>query len=320
MSRRSRYIREGPSFPMRLVPRDLEILATVGRLRICSSWHVHALLFPGRSGKVCQLRLQKLWWNGYLDRAFHPLVLVEGRAERGSSCPVYLLARPGEEVLRAAGHEDVRAPHAIPSPLRLRHDLQIVDAQVAVEVATPKMLGGPLLYWLDGAQIGTRMREVFAPQELAIPDAAFALPPVDVQSAPTAWLLEIDRGTEPILRTGPGSALAEKLRRYAAGHASGTLTTAVRFPAHRVLFVVRSPARADRLLAAVRALQLPPGLFWVSTEVCAAPDGPPGTFLRPERIFAPAWQCAGCPRWHALTEPADAPRAKGGSAVPPPER
>src|SRR5689334_14828057 len=86
-----------------LTDRDLEIFRGVHRHRFVRAHHLHPLVFPGRTLRVAQARLEKLWQHGYLDRHFVPYAL-DGtrRAPSEAATPVYALGPKGLEALSAA--------------------------------------------------------------------------------------------------------------------------------------------------------------------------------------------------------------------------
>lgn len=172
MSRRSRFVRTGDPVPMRLVERDLAILESVAVLRLARAWHLHELHFEGRTLKVCQVRLQKLWSNGYLNRLFQPLVVVDGRATPRSSTPIYQLTAKGASVLRASGKEGKRSS-GTPSAYRLTHDLLVLDAKVSITLASARILGTPPLVWWDEKLARKKLRSHAGNRPLVVPDCAY---------------------------------------------------------------------------------------------------------------------------------------------------
>jgi len=285
---------------MKLVERDLAILASVAALRLARAWHLHELHFDGRTLKVCQVRLQKLWSNGYLDRLFQPMVLVDGRALPRSTTPVYQLTSKGACALRKAG-TPVKRPSGTPSPYRLTHDLLVLDAKVAVTLASARTLGTRPLLWWDETQARKILRAHAVPGQLVVPDAAFCLD-VPSSASPLAYLLEVDTGSEPLMRSGAGSSINAKLTGYAALHKADVLSKVLETKAVRVVFLTTSATRADNILSLIDTLSVPAGLFLVGTTDGVVPGTPPGPTLRPSKVLLPVWRCARCPSWHSLTD------------------
>lgn len=300
MSRRSRYVRDPKALPMRLVPRDHAILHSVATLRLARSWHIHALHFEGRTLKVCQVRLQKLWHNGFLDRLFQPLVLIEGRGKPQSATPIYQLGPKGQRVLRDGGRLASRGKPT-PSPSYLPHRLLVIDAHVAITCASAQDPSQTPAKWLSEGKVRTRLSRTLAPEHLVVPDAAFTL--AKAGYGPSTFLLEVDTGLEPLVRTGEGSDIASKLMRYGEAHRSGRLAKAMGTKAVRVVFLTGPVQRADHILSLVSRLRLPPRLVLVGTLDGVVPGVPPGPTLRPSKVLLPLFQCAACPSWHSLRDP-----------------
>ena len=297
MSRRSRFVRTGKPIAMKLVERDYAILKSVAVLRLARAWHFHELHFEGRTLKVCQVRLQKLWSNGDLDRLFQPMLLVDGRAQPRCTTPVYQLTAKGSSALRSAGYA-VKRPSGTPSPYRLTHDLLVLDARVAITLASARTLGTPPLLWWDETQARAVLRKYAKGHPRVIPDAAFCLE--SPEASPLAYLLEVDTGSEPLTRKGVGSSIEAKLTGYAALRKTGVLSRALGSKAVRVVFLVTSTTRADNILSLIAQLSVPSGLFLVGTTSGVVPHVPPGPTLRPSKVLLPVLRCARCPSWHSL--------------------
>src|SRR5690349_8480911 len=99
----SRYVRR-PLAAERLVvtARDRKILARIFEHRFMLAEHIHPVAFHGRTLRVAQARLAKLWQHGLLDRHFIPFAL-DGtrRAPSEAATPAYALSAKGLDVLRA---------------------------------------------------------------------------------------------------------------------------------------------------------------------------------------------------------------------------
>ncbi len=299
MSRRSRFVRTGDPVPMRLVERDHAILESVAVLRLARAWHLHELHFEGRTLKVCQVRLQKLWSNGYLDRLFQPMVLVDGRAQPHCTTPVYQLTAKGASALRRTGRS-VKRPSGTPSPYRLTHDLLVLDARVAITLASARTLGMPVQLWWDETQARAVLRKYAKGHPQVVPDAAFCLESPD--ASPLAYLLEVDTGSEPLMRKGAGSSIEAKLTGYTALRKASVLSKALGSKAVRVVFLTTSTTRADNILSLISRLSVPSGLFLVGTTSGVVPHVAPGPTLRPSKVLLPVLRCARCPSWHSLAD------------------
>src|SRR5690242_4749512 len=77
--------------PMRLMPRDVEILRAVGEYQILRQDQIQRMFFGSKS--TAQYRLSHLYQHGFLDRHFLPV-------QNGWSATLYTLARRGADMLR----------------------------------------------------------------------------------------------------------------------------------------------------------------------------------------------------------------------------
>src|SRR5579859_5119675 len=84
--------------PMRLMPRDVEIVRAVGEYRMLRQDQIQRLFFGSKS--TAQYRLSHLYQHGFLDRHFLP---VQG----GWSPTFYTLAKRGVEVLHVEYGTDI---------------------------------------------------------------------------------------------------------------------------------------------------------------------------------------------------------------------
>ena len=84
--RSSRYIRPRLPQPMRLTPRDKQVVRLINDFRVMRQDQIQRLVFPSRN--TAQVRLRLLWEHGYLRRQFFP------RARGDSNQPHLVCPRP----------------------------------------------------------------------------------------------------------------------------------------------------------------------------------------------------------------------------------
>jgi hypothetical protein len=256
----SRYVRR-PLAGERLVltVRDLEILGRVHSHRFMRAEHLHPLCFRGRTLRVTQARLAKLWQHGYLDRHFVPYAL-DGtrRAPSEAATPVYALGERGLETLRkAAGEPNFLGGAARSrefSPVTLAHRLIVTDLLASLEAAAlEKGIAGQVAVehewwlWKKAAERQT------STHGLAVPDGAFTLRGPE-RSEPETWYVEIARAGV----SGGNETLLAKMRRYLSLRAEGRFHRAFGHGRIRgVLIAAPTPERARNLRAL--AARLPSG-------------------------------------------------------------
>ena len=90
--RRSRSIRPRNPERMALTERDKEILIRIWQDRMLYTSQIERIFFP--SSQAANVRLRRLWENGYLGRYFLPTLIFHGSSEA-----LYLLDRKGVDVV-----------------------------------------------------------------------------------------------------------------------------------------------------------------------------------------------------------------------------
>lgn len=273
---RSRRFRrpDQPSSPLRLTPRDLEILRLVAEHRFLTSVHLQKWLDIRRQPLL--RRLQRLYHHGYVDR---PRAQLDYYHQGGSRPMVYGLARRGAGRLR----RDLNLPfsrmdwsgraHQV-GRLFLEHALLIADVMTALELACREN-DGIRLHLLDGLSpaddASTSSRDyrwqvtLRSRQRLGIaPDRVFALEYTNDCQEPTRafFFLEADRGTMPVTRSNlRQSCFQRKLLAYEATWSQGVHQRRFGMHRFRVLTVTGSQERLRHLVEATRQLEQGRGLF-----------------------------------------------------------
>lgn len=277
---------------MRCTDRDHQLLRDVWQFRYLTSAQVTRCHF--RSQKVAQRRLRALTAAGLLRR-FAP---VEAR-HAGFQTWWYTLSRAGaRHVSKAQGLPlaAVLPPTRIPQSFGfLTHHALVTDFRLWLhEAATsaPEFS----THFLSSAPPRGEGRRAALPLpsgRAVLPDGAFVLTRGDRHAL---FLLEVDRGTEPLTGRHP-SSLARKLAAYrdaydaqAEAHLAALFQVSVR--GFRILCVVPEEKRQRRLVELAAQLDLAP-LVWVTTHAVLAERG---------RLERACWAVRPEDRLHALSE------------------
>src|ERR1043166_8047600 len=260
--RRRRFRRSEPLWPVQITPRDLALIEHVRRHRFLSSVHLVALDGGNKSNVLACLRV--LFDSGYLDRPHAQLASVPAI---GNQPMVYGLGARGARLLRQYGHlitdsidwtEKTKRAGAV----CVDHTLAVADFMVRVELACRhthraeiiregEIIAGapaatqtsrePLRWVVDRSTNGRKQTWS------VVPDALFGLRFPDETG--TFVLLEIDRGTIPLLRnTESHRSIRRKLETYIEGWRAGRHLQQFGLKNLRVLVVTSSDARMQHML------------------------------------------------------------------------
>ena len=272
--RRPRFRRAEKMAPMRLTPRDEEILRAVFRHRFLRSNQI-ARIVPGSRQQLLR-RLQSLYHHRYLERPRCQLNYFEHGVSRSM---VYGLGNRGVAFLRR--RENIPA-HRLDWSVRnrsvqrffLEHALLIAEVMLAFE-ETCRHRGDVRLLADDALplpDVTRRQREPFhwsvrlpgGASLGVIPDKVFALESYDGTGRinRTLYFLEADRGTMPVQRSGfATSSFARKLLAYEATWTQDVHRSRFGFSRMRVLTVTTSAQRLENLTAAAADLGRGKGVF-----------------------------------------------------------
>ncbi|MCQ4188387.1 replication-relaxation family protein [Methylocystis suflitae] len=263
---------------------DFAIIRHIARHRFLRSTHVASL--AGRSLDRTNDRLCHLYHAGYIDR---PRAQLDYYPTAGSAPIVYALANRGARLLRAHGEIDLshidwgRKNREAGRPF-IEHQLQIADFEIATQLAAERaghrfIDAGEIV----GARAGANhiqsnpftMRAAVTHSgrrhEIGlVPDIAFAL--MLKNGAPRNFLVEIDRGSMPIMRTDfSQTSIERKLRCYLAAHAARLPERQFGWKAFRVLIVTSDEYRVRSMIGALQSIQ-PPGAAGSSLFLFASRD------------------------------------------------
>jgi hypothetical protein len=278
---RFRRASEPPVF--RLTDDDVEIVRQLARHRFLRSTHIAALV--GRSLDRTNDRLSCLFHAGYIDR---PRAQLDYYPTSGSAPLVYALADRGARLLierdgiEFANVEWSRKNREAGRPF-IEHQLAIVDFSVGLEHAV-RARPDIRLIRLDeiAAALPERIRNMRNPFSLKVkvaqrglvreraivPDFTFGLALAD--GSRRYFMVEIDRGTMPIVRSDPmQTSFAQKMRAYLNAHAAKQHERNFGWKNFRVLTITTDHRRTQSMIEALRALRvshsLGAGLFLFAT-------------------------------------------------------
>lgn len=250
--RRSSVHQQPAGTVVSLTPRDAKIIKALTRYRYLRAPYLHAFA-GGQSGKRFIERLGLLFHEGYLGRPHGQWALPDARRrpalyERGSQ------ARTQDGEARTFLGRDAHK--------QLEHSALICAVLASIEIAcrepgTPRFIPWPEI--LARAPEATRADpQPFRLQgagNAVIPDGLFGL---EYEGpAYRFFALEIDRGTMPISRAGPGTSLTEKYARYEALITQGVPRRQLGVSSFIVLTVTTGETRATEIVRQTRALREP---------------------------------------------------------------
>jgi hypothetical protein len=229
--------------PMRLTPRDIELVLAIHAHRVLRRDQVQRLLFPSKN--TANERLKRLHQHGYLVRRRLPV-----EYGLGSSQALYLLARRGAQLVAERLGVDIADVDWSPARNRvstffLEHTIAINDVRIAVTLAAARR-GYAVERWIAEDELKR------APERVAIedgdhqsttvafvPDGYFLL---NLGPRRASFFLEVDRATMANARW------ARKVRAYLAYVRSGAYARRYRSNCLRVLTVTTSEKRMRNLL------------------------------------------------------------------------
>jgi hypothetical protein len=279
-----------PTF--RLTDDDIVIVRLLARHRFLRSTHIAVLV--GRSLDRTNDRLKGLFHHGYVDR---PLAQLDYYPTSGSAPMVYALANRGARLLIDrygivfANVEWSRKNREAGRPF-IEHQLEIVDFQVGLALATSgrsdvrlvhaeEMVPtfpdqtytqrNPFALRAKISEHGT-MREVGL-----VPDFIFGL--ALSGGSHRYFVVEIDRGTMPVVRTNfLQTSYERKMRAYITAYAANEHERHFGWKPFRVLTVTTDQFRLQTMMKALQNLHVPhsPGgqLFYFTTRADLATSNP----------------------------------------------
>jgi Replication-relaxation len=268
---RFRRAPEPPAF--RLTEDDVTIIRQVARYRFLRSTHIAALI--GRSLDRTNERLCRLFHAGYIDR---PRAQLDYYPTMGSAPIAYALADRGARLLVACdglalAHVEWSRKNREAGRPFIEHQLEIVDFRVALQCAADDRSDIELIHadeiiatMPEGARSA---RDPFAMQVKVsddgivrdigiVPDFVFGIRFPD--KSRRCFLVEIDRGTMPIVRANfAQTSFERKMRAYLAAHAARQHEQQFGWKTFRVLTITTDRVRMKSMIEAARRLRAPNG-------------------------------------------------------------
>jgi DNA-binding Lrp family transcriptional regulator len=282
--RRPRFRRASKPPAFRLTDDDVGIVRLLARHRFLRSTHIAALV--NRSLDRTNDRLSRLFHAGYLDR---PRAQLDYYPAAGSAPMVYALADRGarllirQDAVDFANVEWSRKNREAGRPF-IEHQLEIMDFYVALQCATRGRKDVRLIHpdeivrTLPDQSFSARnpftlrvrlshkgtMREIGL-----VPDLVFGLMFPD--GSRRCFMVEIDRGTMPIVRTDfDQTSFERKMRAYLTAHAAKQHERHFGWKAFRVVTVTTDRHRMRSMMEALRGLRVPhslgPSLFFFAAH------------------------------------------------------
>jgi Replication-relaxation len=265
---RFRRASEPPAF--RLTDDDVTIVRQLARHRFLRSTHIAALI--GRSLDRTNDRLAKLFHAGYLDR---PRAQLDYYPTSGSAPIAYALADRGARLLaerygvafanlgwsrknREAGRPFIEHQLGVTDfyislqlAARERPDLHVIHADELI-AAFPE----PPTAWRNPFSMKVKVSQRGIVRERGlVPDFTFGL--VLPNRDRRHFMVEIDRGTMPVVRHNPmQTSFEQKMRAYLTANAAGQHER-FGWKSFRVLTVTTDLHRTQSMMEALRALRVP---------------------------------------------------------------
>ncbi len=226
-----------------LSQRDLAVLASIDDHRFLTTGQIQALHFldhatSGASSRICRRVLARL----FAGRLIEHLDRRVGGIRAGSASYVWRIGLVGDQVLRRARGDGVRARRKEPSARHLDHCLAIADAHLALVTAARARrlellrVDTEPACWRD--YLGSSgQRDILKPDLYAVTAS---------DDFEDHWFIEIDRATESLPTLLKKCAQYEHYRRTGREQHDGGV-----FPA--VVWVVPDEPRETKLRAALAA-------------------------------------------------------------------
>lgn len=301
----SRYRRPArPGGRLWLQARDVDILRAIARHRYAQAEHVHALLFVGRTLRVAQARLRKLWEHQLLDRRFVPFTLDGVRQPPSvAATPTYSLTARGAQIAAGADGTALRHAEHAASASTLAHHLTVTDLLVALEAACGRESSVELVEARHEWELWRQAKAgPMRSESLIVPDGAFTLLHAG-RAAPETWYVEVVRASI----AGGNETFKKKMLRYAELHRAGAFARLFGDRHVRgVLVATPGPERARNLQSL--AVFVPGRRFFAFTHFEERGGARPAKRFRPDAVLALEWtDGAGEPLRLGFSRSADIP-------------
>jgi len=287
----NRYRRPAhPSGRLWIQGRDVDILRAAATHRFIQAEHVHGLIFRGRTLRVVQIRLRKLWEHRLLERHFAPFALDGIRQPPSvAATPTYSLGARGAEILARASGQPASsiAPTVADNQLSssaLAHHVTVTDLLAALEVRCREHGGPELVELRHEWPLWRALRNApIRTDNVIVPDGAFTLRHPARGTAET-WYVEIVRASVQ----GGNDTFRRKMLRYAELQRAGAF--AKLFGDRHVRGVLVATPTVERA-ANLRALSVfvPGRRFFAFSHFEDRAGARPVKRFRPEAILDLEW-------------------------------
>jgi hypothetical protein len=249
--RKSRFKRSGDPGRLALQPRDEVILTLVSQFRLLSREQLQRLLdFPCVTR--INIRLRKLFDNGYLSRRFLPTL-------RGSPKTLYFLGAKGIEIVSESlgvgpiGLEKERKNISEGKGLFLNHQLSLNEVRMSFILAIKNNPQIALERWLSEKDCSIEIRSATGRRALR-PDGFFCF---SFQRRRYSFFLEVDCSTMS------NGRIKSKVMAYLEYARSGLYEQDFGLRYFRVLFITKTQARLLNLKSTIE--KVTHRVFYLST-------------------------------------------------------
>jgi hypothetical protein len=275
-----RSVRPENPMPLALTQRDKDMLARIWQDKLLYASQIRRIFFNSKS--AANMRLHRLWENGYLERCFLPTLILQGLSEA-----LYFLDKKGvDTVSTGLGIERTKVLQGIrylkwkvntkSFLLTLDHTLAVAEFRIAFEEACRIHDGIKFERWVSEreCQDEYRFRRAFMGKLIGKfrPDG-FVQYRHDGRMFSS--FVEVD------LATMSNKAFEEKVQRYMDYSKSGGYEKRYKAKYFRVLVATVGGQRLENLKRTTE--KLTDSIFWFTTlgQICK------------ERLFDKVWQRAG---------------------------
>ena len=232
--RLKKFVRAEVADPLRLQPRDIDLLRSVGEFRFLNTPQILALHKGGKRNLL--RRLSSLFQHGYLDRPES-----QTSARLLSAHMVYALGRKGAELLSKDAEEREGIYRRVREAERtlpiIAHSQMISQFRICLTLAKQES-GAKILRWSQGQELKEMLRKVLGENPALVPDAFFT---ILHDGDEINFFLEADRGTMDTAR------FVNKLKIYWSWKSNDRLKEKLRLSRFRVLTLTPSKGRSDSL-------------------------------------------------------------------------
>ncbi len=273
---RRQYTPDNPKRIMKLKPRHLLILDTVGRYRVVTTRLLQALLFDSvqeppkglqnqKTGKVVVEETRELFHAGYLIKP--PEQIEMRKAVKGSIGHVFALPPKGERALQEhwSAHGKEVAYRLLDPHVKfhtIEHDLMISEMRTVITLLTASHPQLKLLFWENATDFKIK-GNVDGETRSFYPDSFFA---IEHNTQPRYYFYEADKGTMPIERKekDKNTDWKKKLTIYNSYDQSKGFYAEFGQDHFSLITTTTSPQRRDNMSELAQQFKIAPRTFFAS--------------------------------------------------------